>query len=419
MNKIDLNGRMAVAYVRGVQSQKIGTSTKHFACNNQEWERFVIDAKVDERTLREIYLPAFKAAVQEADTWTIMAAYNRLNGPYCCANHHLLTDILKNEWGFRGIVVSDWGACHGTVDSALGGLDLEMPGPGKFFSEELLKAVKKGEVSEDILNDKVRRNLRVLFLAGLFDGVEKKFKGAIDSKPHRKLAREAASQGIVLLKNNRNVLPFDLKKIKTLAVLGPNASVMRLGGSGSSSVMPFYSVSPLEGLRKKCGRKVDLRFSEGCFMPGDLMPIESVHLVPPEGHGAEHGLWGEYFDNMNLEGRPVLTRIEENVNFDWGSGSPDPKVPCDHFSARWTGKLVPSVSGKYAVGMTADDGCRLYLDGQMIIDRWVDQAGVTTTAEMDLVAGRVYDVRVEYYENVGGAMARLGWVTCMPSVLLP
>ena len=406
-----LAGRMAVAYVRGVQSQKIGTSTKHFACNNQEKERFVIDAKVGERALREIYLPGFKAAVQEADTWTVMAAYNRVNGPYCCANQHLLNDILKNEWGFRGVVVSDWGACHGTVDSAHGGLDLEMPGPGRYFSEELLKAVRNGEVGEAILDDKVRRNLRVLFLVGLFDGVERKFKGSVDSKPHRKLARESAAQSIVLLKNRRKVLPLDIRKIKTLAVLGPNASVMRLGGGGSSSVLPYYSVSPLEGIRKKCGSKVAVHFSEGCVMPGDLMPVDSAHLVPPEGHGAEHGLWGEYFDNMNLEGRPVLTRIDEKVDFNWGEGSPAAQVPCDHFSARWTGRLVPSKSGKYQLGMTSDDGFRLFLDGKMIIDRWIDQAGVTTTAEVDLVAGKSYDLRAEYFENVGGALARLGWVT--------
>lgn len=402
-----LVSRLVVAYVKGVQSQKIGTSVKHFACNNQEWERGTIDVKVDERALHEIYLPAFRAAVQEAGAWTLMAAYNRVNGPYCAANTPLLTDILKKQWGFKGLVMSDWGACHGTVDSANAGLDLEMPGPGEFFRGPLLAAIKKGEVSGAVLDDKIRRILRVMFWAGLFDGIEQREKGALDTEEHRALAREAAGKGIVLLKNARGVLPLSRERVKSIAVIGPNAAVARVGGGGSSAVTPFYSVSPLDGLKKKCGDKVSIRYALGCPMPNELSPVPPHNLT---------GLRAEYFGNKDLRGEPVVTRTESAVDFNWGGDSPAKGINADGFSARWSGKLAPTASGKYELGMTSDDGFRIYLNGKLLIDSWVDQAEVTKTASVDLKAGQSYDLRIEYYENAGGAMAKLGWV--LPGNLL-
>ncbi|MFH0878765.1 MAG: glycoside hydrolase family 3 C-terminal domain-containing protein [Lentisphaerota bacterium] len=403
-------GRMAVAYVRGVQGRKIGTSTKHYAVNNQEWERTTINVKVDERTLHELYLPAFKAAVQEAGTWTVMAAYNRLNGPYCCANRILLTEVLKERFGFQGLVMSDWGACHGTVDSANAGLDLEMPGPGQFFGAALLDAVKKGEVCEATLDDKVRRILRVMFQMGLFDGIEEKEKGALDTPEHRQLAREAGAEGVVLLKNDGNILPLKREAIRSIAVVGPNAGTARLGGGGSSSVEPFYSISPLQGLQEKAGSGISVAFVQGCLVPGELKPIPTEFLVPPKGCSEPHGLKAEYFTNKDLAGEPALTRIDPSIDFNWGDGSPAPEIPTDGFSARWTGQLIPDKSGLFQVGLTSDDGFRLYLDGKLVIDQWVDQAGITTTADVKLKAGIAHDLRVEYYENIGGAQARMGWV---------
>jgi len=403
-----LAARMAVAYVKGVQSRKIATSVKHYACNNQEWERGTINVKIDERALREIYLPAFKAAVQEAGAWTVMAAYNRVNGPYCAANKRLLQDILKNEWGFKGLVMSDWGACHDTVDSANAGLDLEMPGPGRYFTAPLLAAVKKGDVSEATLDDKVRRILRVKFLAGLFDG-EDQGKGALNTAEHRALARTAGAHGIVLLKNERNILPLKREAIQSIAVIGPNAAVARLGGGGSSDVSPFYSVSPLEGIKNKCGENIPVHYSQGCPILSQLTAIPSTHLTPTDGSEGQHGLRGEYFNNKDLDGTPLLPRIDPQIDFDWGDGSPASEVNADRFSARWTGKLSPPVSGTYELGMTSDDGFRLYLDGKLLVNSWVDQAALTTVVSVDLEAGRAYDICAEYYENIGDAMVKLGW----------
>ncbi len=405
-----LAARTAVGYVQGVQSQKIGTSTKHYAVNNQEWERTTIDVRVDERALREIYLPAFKAAVQEADTWTIMAAYNRLNGPFCCASKPLLTDILKNEWGFKGVVVSDWGACHGTVDSAEGGLDWEMPGPGKYFGNDLLEAVKKGEVGEELINEKARRMLRLILRAGLLDPADPALKGAVATPEHAALARELSQEAIVLLKNSGEALPLKMDAIKSIAVLGPNAAKAQLGGGGSSTVNGAHPISPLTGLRKKCGDKVTVEYLQGCVAPEDIDAIPSKCLMPPDGKEGEHGLKAEYFSNKDLGGEPVLTRIDKEVDFRWGDSAPAPGIAADNFSVRWTGKLVPPEDGKYDLGMKSDDGFRIYLDGQLLIDSWRDQCELVQTKSVELKAGQPVDIKVEYYDSGGGATAKFGWL---------
>lgn len=404
-----LNGRMAVAYVKGLQSRKIGTSVKHYACNNQEWWRTTISVDVDERALREIYLPAFEAAVKEADPWTVMGAYNKVRGKWCCENPYLLTEVLKREWGFKGLIMSDWGATHSTADAANAGLDLEMPGPGEHLTtDKLLAAVSRGEVAEEVVDDKVRRLLRIVFRAGLMDPPDPNLKGALNTDAHRALAREAAEKGCVLLKNT-GVLPLDAAKIKSIAVIGPDADVARAGGGGSSTVNPPDPVSPLAGFRKRLGDTVEIRYAPGCLIPGNLPAITPDHLLPPDGVKGEHGLRGEYFNNQDLSGPPVLTRLDPEINFDWGDGSPAPEIPVDHFSARWTGRLAPSASGLYELGMVSDDGCRIYLNGELIVDAWHDQSGQANTKSIQLEAGKAYDLRVEYYENTGSAMARLGW----------
>jgi beta-glucosidase len=403
-----LASRMTVAYVKGVQAEKVVACTKHYACNNQEWQRDVIDVKVDERALREIYLPAFRAAVQEAGSWAIMSAYNKVNGSYCSENEFLLTDILKKEWGFKGLVVSDWGAVHSTIPTANAGLDLEMP-DGRYLNTSLRDAVKKGEVKESVINEKIRRVLRVIEWAGLLEGVGKKDSGVVDSKAHRELALNVARQSIVLLKNDNAILPLDLEKVKSIAVIGPNAAVARTGGGGSSMVKPFYAVSPLEGLRNKVAEKVTVRYAAGCLMEGDVIPIESSALSPPGETTQGHGLKGEYFPNKNLAGKPVLTRIDRQIDFDWGDGSPAPEIPKDGFSARWTGGLTPPSSDTYELSVRSDDGVRLFIDNELFIDNWNDHASETKTRSLAMLAGRTYEIRLEYYENEGGANMQFGW----------
>jgi beta-glucosidase len=403
-----LAARMAVPYIRGMQGEGVIATVKHFAVNNQESERFTVNARVDERTLREIYLPAFKASVQEAGVWAVMGAYNRLNGPYCCANPWLLTDVLKNEWGFKGLVMSDWGAVH-DVDSTLnGGLDLEMPG-GQFLTKEaVLNAIRNGRVPEKTVDDKVFRMLRTMLAAGLFDST-RTGETAVDTAGQRAVALQTARESAVLLKNTERLLPLDRKRIQSIAVIGPHAMKAVTGGGGSSKVDPFISVSPLEGIRRKLGSSVEIRSARGVPEALDLTPIDSIHLSPPGPKSSRCGLVGEYFTNPDRNGSPAVVRTDPVVAFNWGDQSPHPAIPADGFSVRWTGNLMPTESGTYSIGIGSDDGSRLWLDGELLVDNWGQHALTFKTGRVDLKAGSVHPIRIEMFEGPGGADAVLAW----------
>ena len=250
-----LNRQLAVAVVKGIQSQRVAACIKHFICNNQETNRFTSSSEVNERVLQEIYYPAFKAAVQEADTWSIMSCYNKVNGIYGSENEHLLRGVLMSDWGFRGFVVSDWGAASRTTSTEScinAGLTLEMPTASIYNTFRLAQAYKEGKFTEEALNDNIRRLLRVMFLVGLFEIENVLSKGSRNTPEHQALAREIAEEGIVLLKNERNILPLDIKNINKIAVIGPTAIKKTSLGGGSSSNFPPYEIKPLEGLKKKC-----------------------------------------------------------------------------------------------------------------------------------------------------------------------
>ncbi|NOY79221.1 MAG: hypothetical protein GXO76_15315 [Calditrichaeota bacterium] len=403
-----LVSRMTVAYVRGVQSQRVVATTKHYVANNQEKYRTLASSNVSERALREIYFPAFKAAVQEAGTRAIMASYNRINGDYACANHYLLTDVLKNEWGFTGLVMSDWGAVHSTIKTANAGLDLEMP-RGRFFNQKLLEAVKTGQVKEGTIDEKVRRILRVEFEAGLFDHPPKTYPSSVDTASHDSLALKVAREAIVLLKNTGHILPLNRKSLHTLAVIGPNAGVAIISGGGSAYLESYKKVSPLEGIRKKVGNQIAVAYAPGARLKtGALPPIPSGDLRPPGSNQNIHGLLGQYFNNPNLEGRPALTRIDSTVYFNWHGRSPDPVIHPDNFSARWTGFYVPSASGTFQIGVSSDDGFRLFVNGKLFLEDWSDHGRELKAKPIRLEKGKAVALRLEYYERRGGASVQLG-----------
>jgi beta-glucosidase len=422
-----LTSRLTVAYVKGVQRERIITCTKVLAANNQEWNRFDVDARMDERTLREVYLPAFKAAVEEADTWSIMAAYNQALGHYCCENKYLLNDILKEEWGFTGMTVSDWGGVRSTVKAARAGLDLEMPS-AKHYGEKLLKAVRGGQIEEATVDDKVRRILRVMFKAGLFDkSVADDDGGRCDTPQRRALALKVARKSIVLLTNKSCFLPVDEEGIQSIAVIGPNGDAARMYGAGSGSLPGHYGISPLQGIRSHVGNRITVRFERGVPERRLVLPIagpESYRL--PDG---KPGIRAEYFNNRDQEGEPVLTRVEKSIDFDWGfgaghpeggTGSPEPGVVnLEKWSARWSGKLVSPGCGWYEIGLQADNGIRLYLDGKKVLDSWIDsRPGQFKVARYEFEAGRQYDLRIDFYENVGSCRCHLGIASYQPDALL-
>jgi len=401
-----LASAMSVAYIKGIQSENVIASVKHFAANNQEIDRHTIDVLVDERALHEIYFPAFKASVREGNVWSVMSAYNKLNGFYASESDYLLNDVLKKRWNFQGLVMSDWGAVHSTVPTLKNGLDLEMP-TGSFLNPEAVKkALAAGEISETNINEMVRRLLRVMLLAGLMDE-KTPDNGAIDTPEHRAVALEAARGGIVLLQNRRNVLPVDLNEVRSIAVIGPNADTARIGGGGSAQVVPFYSVSPLAGIKKAVGEKAAVDFAPGIISLEDTTPIPTENLTTPD--GKSNGLMGEYFANMTFEGAPAFTRVDPQLDFRWGTGAPAPDHPSDLFSNRWTGYLTATVSGRYAVSLSSNDGGRLYLDDKLIVDVWGDHATLKGAAAVDLKAGERRKIRIDHYENRGNADLVLGW----------
>lgn len=250
-----LAGEMAASFINGVQSKGVGTSLKHYAANNQESRRMTVNAEVDERTLREIYLPAFEAAVKKAQPWTVMCAYNKLNGIYGSENHRLLTEILREQWGFEGFVVSDWGAVHDRVISLQAGLDLEMPGPRERRVQAVIEAVQKGILSEDTLNGSVRRILNIAFRAAETPKGER-----FDVAAHHNLARTIASEGMVLLKNDGDILP--LRNAGSIAVIGRAAKEPHFQGVGSSHIHPTQVDIPLTELEKLAGG-ARISFCEG------------------------------------------------------------------------------------------------------------------------------------------------------------
>ena len=403
-----LASRLAVNYIRTLQSHGVIASVKHFALNNQEWRRTEVNVAADERTMREIYLPAFEAAVKEAGVYTVMSAYNKVNGWWCSENKVLLTGILKNEWGFKGLVVSDWVSTHSTVNAANNGLDLEMPSGDVFSKAKLKKAISEGKVSEATINDKITRILRVKFQAGLFDRQISPDTTVLTGEAHKNLAREIARESIVLLKNDRNLLPLDMDNLKKIAVIGPNAAVARVGGGGSSRVIPYYSISPLGAIEKMVGDVTRVYYAPGDeLLSTPILPIGPEFLKPATFPG--NGLTAEYFGNKKLEGKPVLTRIDSTVYFNWEDDPPAPGIGKDGYSVRWSGTVTPPETRSYTFYTASDDGVMLFIDGKKVIDNWSDHGTSVDSVKVDLAAGKAYPVTVEYYENGGNAVMMLGW----------
>jgi beta-glucosidase len=257
-----LNSWIAVGYIRGVQSQNVAACVKHYAANNQEFHRWMVNVLMDERTLREIYLPVYKAAVIDGGAYSFMGAYNKFRGNWLCENDYLLNQILKKEWGFRGIVMSDWGATHSTVKAALAGLDVEMGGRlNNHHFSYMADSIEAGLIPEHILDDKVRRILRIIYNCKIMDST--RISGRANTDENSQLAYDVASESIVLLKNDRNLLPLDSKTIKSIAVIGENATHVQSRGGFTADVKARYEISPLEGIQKKIGNIVPVNFAKG------------------------------------------------------------------------------------------------------------------------------------------------------------
>lgn len=410
-----LTSRIAVPYVRGIEGRGVATCPKHFVANVGDGGRDSHAISLSEQTLREVYLPPFEAVVKEAGAHSIMTAYNSVNGRACSANHWLLTDLLKREWGFTGVVGSDYGAASGTqgahrntgtdMDTAAAdfgaGLDIEWPTVG-ISGKPLEEALRQGLVSPARLDDAVRRMLRTKFELGLFDDPMEdpgEAERVVQCDEHRALALEAAREAIVLLRNRNQTLPLS-KTLRSVAVIGAAArDGMPLGGYSGWNVP---TVSVFDGLQAKLGPDVDLQWARGgqAHAASASPPIPSWHF---------QNLRGEYFDNPNLSGTPVMVRDDSQINFVWTNRKPSPGMPGTNFSVRWTGQIVPAETGICTFTLRSDDGVRLYLDDELVIDNWTIHAPMTDRAEVKCVQGRAMDLRLEYYQAAGLAEVALGW----------
>lgn len=396
-----LTSRLAVDYIKGVQSENVAATVKHFACNNHEYERDFVNVEVDERSLNELYLPSFKAAVTEADVFCVMSSYNKVNGHYASENTWLLQNKLKNEWMFKGLVMSDWGAVHSTIPTYNNGLDLEMP-EGKYLNKkELSSLLEKKVISEDIVNDKVSRILTVMFRLGMFDNKE---IAIVDSKKlNKEIALQTAKESIVLLKNE-NILPIS-SVVKTIAVIGGAAINPRISGGGSSMVNTENILSPYTALENELGSKVQLKFAQGSMLKGDSNPIPSELFS----FNGKTGIQAEYFDNKTLSGYPVKVITEKEINNEWRDKAPYEWLTKDNFSVRWITNLKAAKSDSYKLDFIADDGIKVYIDDKLVINDWTDHATQNFTTTVDFKENESHKIVLEYYENGGEATAKLGW----------
>ena len=416
-----LSSRIAVSYIQGLQSEGVGACIKHFVANDQEFERFSISSEVDARTLQEIYLPAFKSAVEEAQPWTLMSAYNRVNDTYVSENKTLLNEILKDEWGFDGMVISDWyGTYSDNVPAA--GLDLEMPGPARWMGEKVLEAVRNGTLDEAVIDDKVLRILRTLQRVGALDNPEIIAEQSIDNPAHRALIRKTGREAIVLLKNDDDLLPIT-EKIRSVAIIGRPAQTVTFQGGGSSEVNPHYVVHPLEAIRARYGCALDVKYAPGPSIHRD------VPLLDPAGLAADDGTPGkvsiQQYDNTSLEGEPFKEFMAGGTQQAWFG-----EKALDHdpsaFSLRMSGGWTAPESGSYTFVLTAVGRARWWLNGEKMLDWWqikdfnqpqnfvgIEAETITRAKEIHLEAGQTYNFTVEYASMPGGRWRtiRLG---CLP-----
>jgi len=395
------SGRTAAAFIRGVQSRGVAATAKHFVANDAEFERYTMNSIVDERTLRELYLLPFEIAVREGGVLAIMTGYNRLNGAYCSEHDWLLRSVLKEEWGFTGLVMTDWFSSGDTVGSARAGLDLQMPGPSRFFGPRLADAVDSGAVHPDILNDSVRRILGVIDRVRAWEDPAAVEEQSIDLPRHRLLAREAACEAAVLLAND-GILPLAAGSLSSIAAIGPGWSRANLMGGGSAQLRPHYRVAPIEKLRQRLGEDVAIAHEPGCSIDRIAPPLGRPRVCAPSGSPG----WAlEYFASDDLSGDVV-----HHAQFDEASlmffGPPAADVPEGNFSFRAVAELAVERGGDHTFTLVQAGRARVVIDDRIVLDgfasppppgtQFFGMASEEMTAVVRLEEGQRARIVIEY-----------------------
>lgn len=430
-----LTGQLGLQFVKGLQGDdpnylKVVATAKHFAVHSgPEPLRHVFDANISERDLRETYLPAFRTLVVDGGVYSIMGAYNRFRGESCCASTEL-SGILRNEWGFQGYIVSDcWAisdiwqyhkiakdAAEAAALAVKRGTDLECGVSYKALPE----AVKRGLITEKDLDVSVARLMTARMKLGMFDPDEQVPYAQIpfsvnDNPAHDNLARVAAQKSIVLLKNSNQTLPLK-KNLTKIAVMGPNADeVESLWGNYNG--IPSHPVTVLQGIRNKVAPQTEILYAQGSELADGitkLSPIPSVYLETEDG---KQGAFGEYFANNKLEGEPLFTRIDDNIDFYWESGSPDPRMPVDNYGIRWTTYLKVPETGAYEIGEWSMPSFKIYCDDKEILAGNNEHHAFHNSVKLNLEAGKRYKLVFDYRNYHGDGDARLLWATPRPDML--
>jgi beta-glucosidase len=422
-----LNSEIGLAFIKGMQGndltsdQSIIAEPKHFAVHGiPQAGGNSSPILVGERSAREDHLPSFQKAFMKGGALGTMCAYSELDGIPCAANQWLLTDVLRKEWGFKGIVVSDLGAIkylqttHKVTDSPkesireaiTAGVDMQFYDfTNEFWQKTVIELVNEKKLSMADIDRAAGGVLRLKFLLGLFENpytASNLIKDRFHTKENQDIALEAGLKSMVLLKNENNTLPLN-KEIKTVAVIGPNANASRLGGY---SVHNKVGTTVLEGVKQVVGKNTNVLYEEGVplIVMGQVIP--SKYLFTPD--EAQNGLKAEYFNNRNVEGAPALTRIDNQLEFDW-PWSPGVGVNDDDFSIRWTGFIKSDKAFDGWLGLSSDDGIRMWIDDQLVIDNWTKGATSIVTTPKNIEAGKKYKVRIEMWEGGWGARAHLRW----------
>ena len=361
-----LTGKIAIEYVKGVQSKNIAACLKHFVGNDTEFERYTVSSNIDERTLREIYLLPFEMAIKEANAKVVMSAYNKLNNIYCSSHENLLIEILKDEWGFDGYVVSDWGAARDTVENAIGGLDLEMPGPAKSWGKNLITAINDKAVPEDLINDKVKRILNVASFCKRFENPIRKPERDNDSKLKRKLLKDAAQEGMVLLKND-GILPLK-KDIKSIGIIGPNAEKAQIIGGGSATLVPYHESHPVSSFQNNFSEKTIVKSAKGCHTYRYLPEINKSLTK-------ENGFLVEYFNVTDNKNDFISSKVLRGSKFWIFEGFAKDIIGTEDrpdIYVKFSCTYVPDISGEHAFEIFAIGKSKLLINNEEIIDNWTD-----------------------------------------------
>jgi len=423
-----LTSRMGMAFVSAFEKRNVVTTPKHFIANSGDGGHDSYPVEMNERLLEEIYLPPFKACIDQGGARSVMTSYNALNGSPCTANDWLLNQKLKKQMKFTGFVISDECAVGGAnvlhftaadypaaAANALNhGLDVIYQSDYDHY-KLFMPPFLDGRITPGTIDSAVARVLRVKFQIGLFENpyVSENDAGRWNDSPGPKeIAKKAALESVVLLKNSRMpgmkqpLLPLN-KDIGSLAVVGTDAMDARLGGySGWGN----EKVNILDGIKMKLGSSCNVIYSPGCGRQSpEWVSVPPSNFKTVINGNNEKGLLGEYFNNIDLSGNPVLTRVDSEINFRWTLYSPDPIVNYDYYSVRWTGILKVSATGQFKIGLEGNDGYRLFLDGKLVIDNWKKQSFSTLSAGFYFEKDREYDIRVEYFESSGSGRLKLIW----------